>query len=258
MDLPSPALLLQIALCAYAVGVAGSLLVLRYEKLANLVGFGCSAIAACFGIGAALLGLTAGPGDGWAAFELWPSLIPYLKLTVKLDPLSAFFLLIVSFLALALSLYSFGYVRGFYGRKCVGVLASFYNALLLATTLVFTASNAFFFLLAWEIMALTAYCLVSFEHEKAETRNAGVLYFIMSHVGTGCLILGFLLLFQAAGGSIQWRRPRPCAGSPVCQPGRVHPQFSRNRGWCGPKSSQSTFSQRTAPATAGPFPGSRC
>src|SRR5262249_39495792 len=68
------------------------------------------------------------------------------------------------------------------------------------TTLVFTASNAFFFLIAWEIMALTAYCLVSFEHEKSETRNAGVLYFVMSHIGTGCLILGFLLLFQAAGG----------------------------------------------------------
>jgi hydrogenase-4 component B len=49
-------------------------------------------------------------------------------------------------------------------------------------------------------MALTAYCLVSFEHEKTETRNAGVLFFIMSHIGTGCLILGFLLLFQAAGG----------------------------------------------------------
>ena len=41
--------------------------------------------------------------------------------------------------------------------------------------------------------------LVSFEHEKAETRNAGVLFFIMSHIGTGCLILGFLLLFQASG-----------------------------------------------------------
>src|SRR5205823_6634103 len=48
-------------------------------------------------------------------------------------------------------------------------------------------------------MALMAYCLVSFEHEKTETRNAGVLYFIMSHIGTGCLILGFLLLFQASG-----------------------------------------------------------
>src|SRR5260370_19349694 len=50
-------------------------------------------------------------------------------------------------------------------------------------------------------MALTAYCLVSFEHEKTEARNAGVLYFIMSHIGTGCLILGFLILFQAAGGA---------------------------------------------------------
>jgi hydrogenase-4 component B len=200
MDLPSPTLLLQIALCAYAVGAAGSLLALRHEKLANLFGFGCATVAACFGIGAALLGLISGPGAGGGAFELWPSLVPYLKLTVKLDPLGAFFLLIVSFLALALSMYSFGYVRGFYGRKSVGVLAAFYNTLLLATTLVFTASNAFFFLLSWEVMALTAYCLVSFEHEKAETRNAGVLFFIMSHIGTGCLILGFLLLFQAAGG----------------------------------------------------------
>jgi hydrogenase-4 component B len=199
MDLPSPTLLLQIALCAYAVGAAGSLLALRREKVANLVGFGCATVAACFGIGAGVLGLISGPGDGRAAFELWPSLIPYFQPMVKLDPLGAFFVLIVSFLALALSVYSFGYVRGFYGRKSVGVLAAFYNALLLATTLVFTAANAFFFLLAWEIMALTAYCLVSFEHEHEETRNAGVLFFIMSHIGTGCLILGFLLLFQMSG-----------------------------------------------------------
>ena len=103
MDLPSPTLLLQIALCAYAVGAAGSLLALRHERVANLFGFGCSTVAACFGIGAGVLGLVSGPGDGRAAFELWPSLIPYLRLTVKLDPLGAFFVLIVSFLALALS-----------------------------------------------------------------------------------------------------------------------------------------------------------
>ncbi len=200
MNLPSPTLFLQLALCAYGFGVVASLLAMRWEKFANGIGFGSATVAAVFGIGAALTGLTSGPGNGGESFALWPSLIPYLQLTVKLDPLGAFFVLIVSVLALALSIYSFGYVRGFYGRKNVGVLAAFYNALLLATTLVFTASNAFFFLIAWEIMALTAYCLVSFEHEKPEARNAGVLYFIMSHVGTGCLILGFLLLFQAAGG----------------------------------------------------------
>jgi hydrogenase-4 component B len=200
MDLPSPALLLQLALGAYALGMAGSLVALRRERLANLAGFGCAAVAGALGIGAGVLGLTSRPADGGAAFALWPSLLPYFQLTVKLDPLGAFFVLIVSLLAVALSVYSFGYVRGFYGRKNVGVLAAFFNAVLLATTLVFTASNAFFFLIAWEVMALTAYCLISFEHEKAETRNAGVLFFIMSHIGTGCLILGFLLLFQAAGG----------------------------------------------------------
>jgi hydrogenase-4 component B len=101
---------------------------------------------------------------------------------------------------MALSLYSLGYARGYYGRKSVGVLGAFFNVLVLATTLVFLADNAFFFLLVWEIMALAAYGLVSFEHEQDEARNAGVLYFVMSHIGTGCLILGFLLLFQASGG----------------------------------------------------------
>ena len=195
----TPNLLLKIALGWYAAGVLASLLALRRERVANAVGFGSAVVASVCGIGAAMLALAGGPVREAVGFELWTSLVPYVKLTIKLDALGAFFVLIVSALGLALSVYSFGYVRGFYGRKNVGVLAAFYNALLLATTLVFTASNAFFFLIAWEIMALTAYCLVSFEHEQAETRNAGVLYFIMSHVGTGCLILGFLLLFQASG-----------------------------------------------------------
>ncbi len=199
MDFLSSALLLKLALCGYAAGFAGSLLAWRSDRAANLLGFGGAVAGGCFGIAAALAALLS--GNEAASFKLWDSLVPYVQLTVKLDGLAAFFLLIVSALAIGLSAYSFGYVRGFYGRKPVAVLAAFFNGLLLATTLVFTASNAFFFLIAWEIMALTAYCLVSYEHEKTETRNAGVLYFIMSHVGTGALILGFLLLFQASGGA---------------------------------------------------------
>jgi hydrogenase-4 component B len=198
MALPSPTLLLKLALCGYALGAVSSLLACRRERVANFLGFGLAASAGVCGSGSAVLALISQEA---VSFNLWPSLIPYVRLTIKLDPLGAFFLLILSALALALSIYSLGYVRGFYGRKNVGVLGGFYNALLLATTMVFAASNAFFFLMAWEIMALTAYCLISFEHEQTETRNAGVLYFVMSHIGTGCLILGFLLLFQAAGGS---------------------------------------------------------
>jgi hydrogenase-4 component B len=191
--------LLKMALLAYAAGIVGSLLALGREKAANGIGFGSAIVGGLCGIGAAVLALVSGPAGAAAAFELWPCGVPYLKLSVKLDALGAFFVLIVSVLSVAVSIYSLGYARGFYGRKEIGVLGAFYNALLLAMTLVFCSANAFFFLIAWEIMALTAYCLVSFEHEKSEARNAGVLFFVMSHIGTGCLIVGFLLLFQATG-----------------------------------------------------------
>ncbi len=45
MDLPTSNLLLQFALCAYGLGMLGSLLALRRERLANLVGFGSATLA---------------------------------------------------------------------------------------------------------------------------------------------------------------------------------------------------------------------
>jgi hydrogenase-4 component B len=194
-----PAFLLKLCMLGYAAGAVAGLLLLRFEKLAGNFSFGFAAFASVCGAIASVTALAAGATAANQNFELLPSLVPYVQFTVRLDPLGAFFWLIVSLLGLAVSIYSSGYARGFYGRKSTGVLGAFFNALLLSTTLVFLAGNAFFFLIAWEIMALTAYCLISFEHEKTETRNAGVLFFIMSHIGTGCLILGFLLLFQASG-----------------------------------------------------------
>jgi len=199
MDI-TPTTLLTLALLGYVSGSLSGLVFLRHEKLANIFSFGFATLAALCGALACVLSLTAGPNAEAVYLQLMPTLIPYLQFTVHLDALGAFFGLIVSLLGCALSLYSLGYVRGFYGRKNVGVLGAFFNLLLLATTLVFLADNAFFFLMVWEIMALSAYCLVSFEHEKTETRNAGVLFFVMSHIGTGCIMLGFLLLFQASGG----------------------------------------------------------
>src|SRR2546428_19235 len=172
---------------------------MRHEKLANIFSFGAGSLSALAGLLAGLCFLAGGPGTPAPQSELLPALNPYIRFTVRIDPLGAFFLLIVSLLGFALSIYSLGYAKGFFGRKNVGLLGAFFNALLLATTLTFVADNIWLFLVAWEIMALTAYCLVSFEHERPETRDAGVLYFIMSHIDAGFIILGFLLLFQVSG-----------------------------------------------------------
>ncbi len=194
-----PDTLLVAALCGYLCGAAAGLAFMRREGLANVFTFGAASLSGLAGLLASLSFLACGIGTPALRNELLPGLNPFVRFTIRLDPLGAFFLLIVSLLGCALSIYSLGYAKGFFGRKNVGVLGAFFNALLLATTLVFVADNIWLFLIAWEIMALTAYCLVSFEHEQAEARDAGVLYFIMSHIDAGCVIMGFLLLFQASG-----------------------------------------------------------
>ena len=193
------ATLLTYALWAYVAGMVGALVFQRAERLANGIGFGLAAVGGCCGVLSCASALATGAATASRSFELFPSLIPYVRFSIHADALGCFFGMIVSLLSVALSVFSLGYARGYYGRKNVGVLGALFNVLLLATTLVFLADHAFFFLIAWEIMALSAYCLVSFEHEHEETRSAGVLYFVMSHIGTCCIILGFLLLFQASG-----------------------------------------------------------
>jgi hydrogenase-4 component B len=113
--------------------------------------------------------------------------------------LAALFTLALGIVAIATSIYAYGYTASITSGRRAGTLGFFVNLLLLSLSLVFTAANVLVFLTAWEVMTLSAYCLVSFEHQVEETREAGILFFIMSHVGTGFLILGFLLLSQWNG-----------------------------------------------------------
>ena len=197
MDSFSP-FLLKAGLLIYLAGAGCGLLFIK-QKRAALTSFVFPAVGALFVFSACLRTLLLPAPASADSIQLLPSLVPNVHFDLRLDPLGAFFGIVVSLLALALSVYSVGYASGFFGRKNVGAMAALFNVLVLAITLVFLAANAFFFLIVWEIMALSAFCLVSYEHEREETRKAGVLYFIMSHFGTGFLILGFLLLFQKTG-----------------------------------------------------------
>ncbi len=182
-------------LAAYLAGAAASVASYRDAGLARRVSFSLASVGALLEGLAAALGLRSGIETRWVL----ASGLPYLSYCFRLDALSCYFHLALALLALCSSVYSFGYLHDSHGRQGVGFLGCFYNLLLLSLAVVFTASNAFFFLIAWEVMALTAYGLVSYDHDNESTRGAGILFFIMSHAGTGCLILGFLLLFRAAG-----------------------------------------------------------
>jgi len=187
--------LFTLGLIAYLVGAAAGLAGFRAPRGARISSLGFALTGALLEIAAAVITLTKGVSATWDL----PSGVALFSWTVRVNALSAYFNLALGILAAAVSIYSFGYLRPMAERRNVGVLGFLYNILLLSLTLVFAAGNVFIFLVAWEAMALSAYCLVSFEHEKAATRRAGMVFLIMSHAGTGLLLLAFMVLAKASG-----------------------------------------------------------
>ena len=189
------AILLIAMLAVYAAGVVLPLCSPGSARSQNLIAHGLAGVAAGMGITLGIFGLL-----GSEPFTMsLPSTLPLLTFAIRLDPLASFFLLTISLVSLAASIYALGYVTEFYGRVSIPLLGSLFNGFLLSMTLVVIADNGFFFLIVWELMSLFSYFLVVTEHEKSDVRYAGLFYLIMTHVGTAFIILTFLLVFQGSG-----------------------------------------------------------
>jgi hydrogenase-4 component B len=188
-------ILFTVLLTCYTAGVGLPVCLPGRPRLQNLVAHSLSCVAGLFGVALGLAGLVASEPLTLSA----GSGIPYLSFAVRLDPLAAFFVLTISLVGLAASIYAFGYVTEFYGRHSIGALGSLFSGFLLSMTLVVMADNGFCFLIAWELMSLISYFLVVTEHEKANVRYAGFFYLVMTHIGTAFVVLTYLILFQSAG-----------------------------------------------------------
>ena len=106
-----------------------------------------------------------------------------------LDPLAAWFLIPVLFISAACSVYGRGYLLSADGR--VGTQAAALDILVLSLMTVFLAGDALLFLAAWEVMTLSAFLLLTHEHARMEVRRAGMLYIVLTHAGTSCLLAMF-------------------------------------------------------------------
>lgn len=125
--------------------------------------------------------------------------VPFGSFTVQLDPLSAWFALPILAISALAAVYGFQYLQHDADRKALGVSWFFYNLLVASMVLVVVARNGVLFLVAWEVMALSSYFLVVYEHEKQSVRDAGRTYLIASHLGTAFLLAFFVLLGRGAG-----------------------------------------------------------
>jgi formate hydrogenlyase subunit 3/multisubunit Na+/H+ antiporter MnhD subunit len=181
----------------------------------------CSTLvyAACFGItaagllaaGAALLGLASPAG----ALSL-PLGLPWLGAHFRLDPLAAFFLVVINLGGLGASLFGLGHGRH---EEAPGRVLPFFPAFLAGMNLVLVAADAFTFLFAWEFMSLSSWALVMAHHRRPGNAAAGYLYLLMASLGTLALLLAFGLLAGPSGGyafeAMRQAPPSPTIGAVV-------------------------------------------
>lgn len=178
----------------YGFGIAGALLLgsSRWGRMATAIGAGSGAATGL------VIGIrTLVTGQPFTITS--PRLIPLTGFSVQCDGLSAFFLVIIGVVGMAVAFYGFGYTAVYAGRYALPMVGVMLNGLLLSISLQVMADNALTFLLMWELMSLTAYWLVLTENDQPGTMQAGVWYIAMTHLGFAALVAMFLLL---AGGEL--------------------------------------------------------
>ena len=180
---------------AYVLGAFGALASGRGAMARRLTALG-AVVGAGAGIALSMLVLLSG-----MQFALnLPSLLPLAGgLALRLDPLGAFFLLLIGIGAIPAALYGVGYSAEYeHGRASLRLLGVMFNLFLLTMSLVTLADNVLTFLFVWEGMSLTSYFLVMTEANTAsdngETQRAGLWYAAMTHAGLAFLMAAFFLL----------------------------------------------------------------
>ncbi len=151
-----------------------------------------------------LLGLTGLIAMGLGIYVLFSDMsqiftyspgLPWLHWHFKLDPLAGFFMALIGTVTVSVSLFGPDYMREYrHGKQPISVLGFFTGLFITGMLMVVVAADAFSFMVAWEIMSLSSYFLVVFQHQHAANRRAGFIYLLMAEVGALFILLSFSVL----------------------------------------------------------------
>ena len=193
MVLTAPENLLYISIVLFLAAAIAAIIFYRHHRLCTLFAQSGCILASVFGAAFSLAKLLS--GSETLVLDPFRPTIPFLSINITIDALSAFFILILSVLVCCVSIYSIGYISHYYGKRNVSAFHVLYIAFILSMIFVFTAGNAVFFFTAWEIMAVVSYFLVVFESEQDGNEKAGLIYIVMTHIGTAFLMIAFMIMF---------------------------------------------------------------
>lgn len=172
-----------------ATGCLWSLLLAGAPRIALLGGLSAIGLAGLAGAVAAVHVLSGAPGQTMA--YPWP--LPLGTVSLAVDGLSAWFLLVIGPASAGVAVYSWGYLRAENRRPRVALFSALLCVLVAAMVLAVCAADAVSFLLGWELMSLAAFFLVGFHDLAGDVRRGAWLYLVATHLGTA---LGVVPLFS--------------------------------------------------------------
>ncbi len=188
------------------LGLVGVCALRRLNFVARLL-FPAGGVLALALFGVALAAMVSGP-----EVAVLPIGLPTLPFHLRLDSLSAFFLMVIGATAAGVSAFAAGYFRRGEGTP-PGLLCLEYHLFLASMVGVVLADDAYAFMVMWETMALSSFFLVTANHRIPEIRRAGYLYLLVAHVGAIGILMCFGVL-QANTGDYSFANMRAQSLSP--------------------------------------------
>lgn len=122
------------------------------------------------------------------------------NILLQIDPLSAWFILIINFTSITGAIYGIGYLKKYDNTPQKLTLHWILFVIFhLSMVWVCMLQHSLVFLVAWEVMSLSSMLLVIFDHQKPKTLKAGINYLVQMHISVTLLTVGFIWVYAETG-----------------------------------------------------------
>ena len=192
---PEQAVVVSILICL--AGAVLALLVSRSKTAAGWLAFLITATTSALILSAVAKVLMDGPSPHPAAFWAMPKFGFVLRLYV--DGLTAWFLMLAAVMAVPAALYSIRYMRHYQDYSVARYYPHFLLFLAGMYGLLSITDMMWVFLFFWQVMTLSSYALIRFEHKKPENRCAATKYLVFMEIACAAAMAGTKLLSSSAG-----------------------------------------------------------
>ncbi|HZK96616.1 MAG TPA: proton-conducting transporter membrane subunit, partial [Prolixibacteraceae bacterium] len=119
---------------------------------------------------------------------------------IRIDYLSAWFILVISFTFITGTWYGIQYMKKYIDQPDNLALHAVVFILLYTSLIdICLVQNSIVFLVVWEIMALTSFVAIIFEHYKSATLKAGINFLVQSHISILLITIAFIWMKVKTG-----------------------------------------------------------